>query len=148
MSSAVSNKTFSFKAFAIGLAVTSLLYLCAYLFVTFKADSTLKTLEKKLSSQSVIIEGLNDMSLAPEPEIKAQPLSAADKVPTPTKEEKEVPFPDVPSEQDVADLQELMNVGNPSSSALPRAPINGFFEETADGLLPVKKCKTNTLSSI
>lgn len=127
------GESFSLKVFLGGLGVVCLLYLVMYLYISFQSDKTLAELESHLASQAVMIEGV-DHSQKTHDDFMAHTseLSSHDKMPAPG------------AEEEVVDIQKLLHGSAASGKALTPAPIDGFYEETIDGKLPVKKGKYQT----
>lgn len=138
---------FSFKAFAYGIIFVTTLYIFLFLYAALKKNDTLKTLESRLSSQTVLID--NHGIAFPETAIEIQSEeSLADYGENETR--------DGVGDNDLA--KTIVADASPEASdkaffvqqgkSLREAPVPGFYEDSSSGQIPVAKSKVQTPFSI
>jgi polysaccharide deacetylase 2 family uncharacterized protein YibQ len=119
---------FSTRAFLLGLCVVLGLYLVVLGILAAIEQKTLQELDARLANQSVVIDHIQ----TGQPEIAPTPVAG---LPAKPKEVAEA-VSSTSVADDIAALTHANPSENPSSLALPEAPIDGVYEETAEGILP------------
>jgi len=135
------TQSFSLKSFGIGLGIAALIYVALFTIAYSKKEATREEMQNRLASMTVLIDRKNQLTF------KIRPQN--DQPQTETKPEsgnvEETPSPESQSEQ-TEDLENLNleDIVSQQSRALREAPVEGFYEESASGLLPISKSPTQT----
>lgn len=133
---------FSFKAFGLGILGVLAVYAGLFGYTSLQADKTLETLQARLATQTVLIEhpGHSDMIAAQDH------LESQDRVKAPEGAHHAKGHSGKAHDQATESTLEDL-VGKPSK-ALREAPVDGVFEDSAYGRLPVALSETQTPFSI
>jgi hypothetical protein len=130
------HEWFSFKTFMVGLLGVFAVYAALVAYLLFARAQTLRGLEERLASQTVLIDR-GDVSEA----VAHHDMGEAQTIRDSTKEVSVAETPHAESHGEGLSLEEL--VGRQAKS-LRQSPVPGFFEETEYGLLPVAKSPMQT----
>ena len=140
---------FSFKTFSIGLLLAVLFYAAFGGYAYINQHKTLEALENRLASQTVIIDG--QAPTAPvqtaEAEIEAEAETEDTSEAEPLIEGQDTVEPPAPSDEEVvsADIKDELADALPQAPAsLVQAPVEGLYEKSELGLLPVIKNRAET----
>ena len=132
------QKRFSFKSFARGVFVLLAVYGALFGYAFLQADVTREYLQSKLASQTVLIDGLSETGF-----IDAQDhLGAEDLVEAPSSAHgSEHSAIENISHEDNSSLKDVVIQ---DAKSLGKAPVEGLFEDSAFGRLPIAKNAVET----
>ncbi|MCB9980989.1 MAG: divergent polysaccharide deacetylase family protein [Rhodospirillales bacterium] len=126
------QERFSFKSFARGMFVVLAIYGASFGYAFLQGDVTREYLQSRLASQSVLIDGLGEPAF-----IETQDhLGAKDLVEAPSSTHGSKQNNTENSHEENTRLE---NIVDKSAKALSEAPVEGLFEDSAFGRLPIAK---------
>lgn len=136
---------FSFKSFGQGLVVVALVYVVLFGIAISKQEQTSDTLQNRLASLTVLVDNkgsLNFRITPEEPEHTETVIETPITEETPTEHVVEQPHEtEEPQEEQNLNLEDIVSQ---QSRALREAPVEGFYEVTAAGKLPISKSPHQT----
>ena len=132
------NTRFSLKSFGIGLGIAALVYIILFAIALSGSENSQLALQDRLASLTVLVDNKDQLAMAqdPEPSAPSETEETSETVEAPDNNE----VPAVEPEEDV-NLEDLVSQ---QSRALREAPVEGFYEVTAAGKLPIAKSATQT----
>lgn len=148
-SAANTDKTrFSFRSFRRGLVIVAIVYAVLFTIAYTQQEQTKEALQKQLASLTVLVDNkgsLNFRIRPNEPEHRTGENSATDHTAENTEHltTEHDGSPTTVEEQSQEDLN-LEDIVSQQSKALREAPVDGFFEVTSAGKLPIAKSPHQT----
>lgn len=141
----------SFKSFLAGLAIIVLGYVGLFAYLGMSAQSTQLLLEARLATQTVLVDrplkntNASVVAMPSAPEITADDTATIETSETDNIDAEE-PLPQAEvSEEDLADEnQSLEDIIGQQAKSLREAPIDGFYEDSEFGKLPIAKSRFQT----
>lgn len=127
---------FSMKSFCIGLCAVALIYAILFGIALSNSDETQEALQNKLASMTVLVDNKGQLNFQIQSENSDHTDTDNTNAPDTTKD----PQTDPESTKEL-NLEDLVSQ---QSKALREAPVEGFYEETAAGRLPIAKSTTQT----
>ncbi len=135
------TQSFSLKSFGIGLGIAALIYVALFTIAYSKKEATREEMQNRLASMTVLIDRKNQLTFKirpqnDQPQTETTPESGnVEETSSPESQNEQTEDPENLNLEDIVSQQ---------SRALREAPVEGFYEESASGLLPISKSPTQT----
>jgi polysaccharide deacetylase 2 family uncharacterized protein YibQ len=134
---------FSFKSFGRGLVVVALIYVVLFGIAVSKQDQTAEALQNRLASLTVLVDNKGSLSFR----IKPNEQEHSETETSTTEESHTEHVAEQPHEAEEPQEEENLNledIVSQQSKALREAPVEGFYEVTSAGKLPIAKSQHQT----
>lgn len=130
---------FSVKSFGIGLGLAALVYVVLFVIAFSQQEDSLRALQDRLASMTVLVDNKGQLTFTITQQ-NPEHTETVERVET-TEPEHTTKIETPPDPEDNLNLEDIVSQ---QSKALREAPVEGFYEVSAVGKLPIAKSPTQT----